>query len=102
MPENYKLVCSFSRFGVAGVYYGISLNIRGFGVNIYLTQFIYSLSEIPAKLFIVFTLEKVGRRFNQAGSLFLTGLCVVCTMIIPQGKWFGCEAENSKQMGRNT
>uniref|UniRef100_A0A3Q3SLS6 Solute carrier family 22 member 6 n=1 Tax=Mastacembelus armatus TaxID=205130 RepID=A0A3Q3SLS6_9TELE len=71
-------------FGVACTYYGISLNVTGFGVNIYLTQFIYGASEIPAKVFIFFTLNKIGRRLNQAGTLALTGLCLFCSMFIPQ------------------
>ncbi|XP_070683838.1 solute carrier family 22 member 7-like isoform X2 [Pempheris klunzingeri] len=73
-------------FGVASMYYGISLNVTGFGVNIYLTQFIYGVSELPAKALIFFTLNKTGRRLNQAGTLFLTGLCIFCNMFIPQDK----------------
>ncbi|KAE8300216.1 Solute carrier family 22 member 7 Organic anion transporter 2 [Larimichthys crocea] len=71
-------------FGVACTYYGIGLNITGFGVDIYLTQFIYGISEIPAKMFVFFTVDKIGRRFTQAGTLFLTGLCLFCNMFIPQ------------------
>uniref|UniRef100_A0AAX7V8C8 Solute carrier family 22 member 7b, tandem duplicate 1 n=1 Tax=Astatotilapia calliptera TaxID=8154 RepID=A0AAX7V8C8_ASTCA len=63
-------------FGVAFAYYGISLNISGFGVNIYLTQFIYGVIEIPAKGFVFFTVDKIGRRWNQAGMLILTGLLI--------------------------
>ncbi|XP_035515646.1 uncharacterized protein LOC118326710 [Morone saxatilis] len=73
-------------FGVACTYYGISLNVTGFGVNIYLTQFIYGVTEIPAKAFIYFTLDKIGRRLNQVGALVLTGLCIFCNMFIPQDK----------------
>ncbi|XP_062242919.1 solute carrier family 22 member 7-like [Platichthys flesus] len=71
-------------FGVACTYYGISFNVIGFGVNIYLTQFIYGAIEIPAKFFIFFTLDKIGRRLNQSGSLILTGLCIFCSMLLPQ------------------
>ncbi|XP_037621374.1 solute carrier family 22 member 7-like isoform X1 [Sebastes umbrosus] len=71
-------------FGVAFSYYGISLNVAGFGVNIYLTQFIYGAIEFPVKAFILFSLNKIGRRKNQAGALFLTGLCIFCNMFVPQ------------------
>ncbi|XP_041837895.1 solute carrier family 22 member 7-like [Melanotaenia boesemani] len=74
-------------FGVACTYYGISLNVTGFGVNIYLTQFIYGVIEFPAKAFIIFFLNKIGRRLTQVGALFLTGLCIFCNMFIPQDKW---------------
>ncbi|XP_030280198.1 solute carrier family 22 member 7-like isoform X2 [Sparus aurata] len=73
-------------FAVASTYYGISLNIDGFGVNIYLTQFIYGTIEIPAKAFIYFSVKKIGRRLSQTGSLVLTGLCLFCNMFIPQDK----------------
>nr|XP_046273613.1 solute carrier family 22 member 7-like isoform X2 [Scatophagus argus] len=71
-------------FGVSCTYYGISLNVADFGANIYLTQFIYGAIEIPAKTFIFFTLNKVGRRLNEAGTVILTGLCIFCNMFIPQ------------------
>ncbi|XP_059196834.1 solute carrier family 22 member 7-like [Centropristis striata] len=71
-------------FGLAFTYYGISLNISGFGVNIYLTQFIYGTIELPAKAFVFLTLNKIGRRLNQAGALIMTGLCIFCNMFVPQ------------------
>ncbi|XP_061534582.1 solute carrier family 22 member 7-like [Phycodurus eques] len=70
-------------FGVASSYYGISLNVAGFGVNIYVTQLIYGFCEIPAKVFCFFSLNKLGRKFNQIGGLLLTGLCLFCNMLIP-------------------
>ncbi|MEQ2239330.1 hypothetical protein ILYODFUR_003326 [Ilyodon furcidens] len=73
-------------FGVACLYYGISLNVPGFGVGIYLTQFIYGITEVPAKVFIIFFLNKIGRRLTQAGTLFLTGLCIFSNMFIPQNQ----------------
>ncbi|KAM8772701.1 solute carrier family 22 member 7-like isoform 1-T1 [Acanthopagrus schlegelii] len=71
-------------FAVACTYYGLSLNIEGFGVNIYLTQFIFGTIEVPGKALIYFTVKKIGRRFSQAGSLVLTGLCVLCNIFIPR------------------
>ncbi|XP_028303635.1 solute carrier family 22 member 7-like [Gouania willdenowi] len=72
--------------GVACTYYGISLNLVGFGANIYLTQFIFGAIEFPAKAFIFFTCDKIGRRLNQVGMLASTGLCVFISMFIPAGK----------------
>uniref|UniRef100_A0A3Q2Z9I3 Major facilitator superfamily (MFS) profile domain-containing protein n=1 Tax=Kryptolebias marmoratus TaxID=37003 RepID=A0A3Q2Z9I3_KRYMA len=64
-------------FGVACTYYGISFNIDGFGVNIYLTQFIYGIIEVPAKVFIILFVDKLGRRLTEAGTLSLTGLVII-------------------------
>ncbi|XP_070847024.1 solute carrier family 22 member 7-like [Chaetodon trifascialis] len=72
-----------SRSGVAFTYYGISLNVSGFGVNIYVTQFIYGAIEIPAKACMLVTLDKIGRRLTQSGTLVLTGLCILCNIFIP-------------------
>ncbi|XP_037530832.1 solute carrier family 22 member 7-like [Nematolebias whitei] len=71
-------------FGVACTYYGISLNVDGFGDNIYLTQFIYGVSEVPAKALVIYFLDKIGRRMTQAGALFLTGLCIFSSLLIPR------------------
>ncbi|CAJ1052324.1 solute carrier family 22 member 7-like [Xyrichtys novacula] len=81
--RKVALLTSTVWFGVACTYYGIGLNVTGFGVNIYLTQFIFGASEVPAKLFVFFSLDKIGRRLIQAGSLFMTGLCIFCNMFIP-------------------
>ncbi|KAF3850611.1 hypothetical protein F7725_012383 [Dissostichus mawsoni] len=47
-------------FGVAFTYYGISLNIIGFGLNPYLTQFIFASIEMPMKIGVYFYLEKLA------------------------------------------
>lgn len=71
-------------FSVASTYYGISFNVVGFGVNIYLTQFIFGAIELPAKACVFFSVDKTGRRPVQAGMLLLTGLCLFSSMFIPR------------------
>lgn len=77
-----SLLC---RFGVASTYYGISLNISGFGLNIYLTHFIYAAIEVPAKLMVYCFLNMIGRRKCQAGTLLLTGSCIAINIFLPKG-----------------
>uniref|UniRef100_A0A8C2XB11 Major facilitator superfamily (MFS) profile domain-containing protein n=1 Tax=Cyclopterus lumpus TaxID=8103 RepID=A0A8C2XB11_CYCLU len=74
-------------FGVALTYYAISLNIGGFGLNIYLTHFIYAAIEVPAKLVIYFCLDIFGRKKCQAGTLLLTGISIVVNIFIPRDLW---------------
>ncbi|XP_072546098.1 solute carrier family 22 member 7-like [Salminus brasiliensis] len=74
-------------FGVAFTYYGISLNVDGFGLNLYLTQFIYGTIEMPAKLLIYLSLQKLGRRYSQVGTLILTGVCIAIAIMIPKDNW---------------
>uniref|UniRef100_A0A3Q1FKT5 Solute carrier family 22 member 7-like n=1 Tax=Acanthochromis polyacanthus TaxID=80966 RepID=A0A3Q1FKT5_9TELE len=83
-PNIRKLaICSgIVWYGVAFTYYGISLNISGFGLSPYLTQFIFASTEVPMKIGIYFFLEKVGRRFGQMTALLGTGLCLFINMFV--------------------
>uniref|UniRef100_A0A3P9AN87 Solute carrier family 22 member 6 n=1 Tax=Esox lucius TaxID=8010 RepID=A0A3P9AN87_ESOLU len=72
-------------YGVASTYYGISFNITGFGLNIYLTQFVYGAIELPAKLSVYYLLDKVGRRNTEVASLLGAGVCLGINIFIPRG-----------------
>ncbi|XP_056091077.1 solute carrier family 22 member 7-like isoform X2 [Rhinichthys klamathensis goyatoka] len=74
-------------YGVSSTYYGISLNITGFGLDLYLTHFIYAAIEVPAKFVLYFSLNKVGRRVTQSGTLVLTGFCILINIITPTEFW---------------
>ncbi|XP_076142221.1 solute carrier family 22 member 7-like isoform X1 [Alosa pseudoharengus] len=74
-------------FGVAFTYYGISLNVTGFGLNIYITQFIYAFIEMPGKIGVYYFLNKIGRRPGQVWTLLLTGVCLIINMFVPSGFW---------------
>ncbi|KAM8809226.1 solute carrier family 22 member 7 [Eudromia elegans] len=71
-------------FGVAFSYYGMSMNLTGFGLNIYLSQFVFGIIEIPAKLIMCVLVNRVGRRQSLAWTLILTGLCIGANIIIPK------------------
>lgn len=88
-PNMRKLsvLSGITWFGVAFTYYGISLNITGFGLDLYLTQFIYGAIELPAKLLAYVCLDKLGRRYSQAGLLVTTGACIGITILIPKDLW---------------
>ncbi|GAA6233137.1 solute carrier family 22 member 7-like [Lates japonicus] len=70
-------------FAVAFLYYGISFKISGFGVSIYLTQFIYGAIEAPAKILTFFVLDWIGRRNGQAWFLITTGALIGINTAIP-------------------
>ncbi|XP_035035385.1 solute carrier family 22 member 7a [Hippoglossus stenolepis] len=70
-------------FAVAFLYYGISFRISGFGVSIYLTQFIYGAIEAPAKILCFFVLNWIGRRNGQAWFLIITGTLIGINTAIP-------------------
>ncbi|RVE76617.1 hypothetical protein OJAV_G00010430 [Oryzias javanicus] len=84
-PQLRKItLCSGSFwFAVAFLYYGISFRISGFGVNIYLTQFIYGAVEVPAKILAFFLVDWIGRRNGQALFLISTGVLIGINTAIP-------------------
>ncbi|KAM9382368.1 solute carrier family 22 member 7 [Phaethornis superciliosus] len=71
-------------FGVAFSYYGMSMKLTGFGLNMYLSQFVFGIIEIPAKMVMYILVNRVGRRQSQAWTLILTGLCTGANVIIPK------------------
>ncbi|KAM4749884.1 LOW QUALITY PROTEIN: solute carrier family 22 member 7-like [Anableps anableps] len=88
-PKIRKLaICSGTVwYGVAFTYYGISLNITGFGLNPFLTQFIFASIEMPMKIGVYFSLEKIGRRRCEMAALLSAGLCLFINIFISKDKW---------------
>ncbi|XP_064411379.1 solute carrier family 22 member 7-like [Latimeria chalumnae] len=70
-------------FGVSFTYYGMSLNISDFGLNMYLTQFVYGAIEIPAKIGIFCLLDRIGRRQCEGWAMILAGVSLGAITIIP-------------------
>ncbi|XP_051579558.1 solute carrier family 22 member 7-like [Myxocyprinus asiaticus] len=85
--RKLALLTGLTWCGVAFTYYGISLNISDFGLNLYLTQFIYGAIEMPAKLVAYLCLDKLGRRYSQVATLIATGACIGITVLIPRDLW---------------
>uniref|UniRef100_A0A4W5NF27 Solute carrier family 22 member 13b n=1 Tax=Hucho hucho TaxID=62062 RepID=A0A4W5NF27_9TELE len=78
---------SWGRFVTSLVYFGVSLNVGHFGLDIYLTQFIFGLAEILARLGCYTLLERLGRRPCQAGTLFFGGAACLLILAIPEGDY---------------
>ncbi|XP_069816584.1 solute carrier family 22 member 13 [Dendropsophus ebraccatus] len=80
--RKVTLVMSFVWFVNSLVYYGLSLNIGTFGLDIYLTQLIFGAVEIPARLGSMFIVQIIGRRLSQTLCLLLGGtVCLIITAI---------------------
>lgn len=66
------------------MYYGLSLGVSDLGTNLYLTQFLFGLVEIPARSMALFFLP-YSRRFSQSVFLALGGATCLLMLIVPEG-----------------
>uniref|UniRef100_A0A669R1A4 Major facilitator superfamily (MFS) profile domain-containing protein n=1 Tax=Phasianus colchicus TaxID=9054 RepID=A0A669R1A4_PHACC len=80
------LLCSVFRFVNSLVYYGLSLNVTNFGLDIYLTQLAFGAVEIPGRVGCIFMLQWFGRKKSQGGFLLLSGLVCLILTVIPEGE----------------
>ncbi|KAM9258894.1 LOW QUALITY PROTEIN: solute carrier family 22 member 6-like [Morus bassanus] len=71
------------RFSTSFAYYGLAMDLQGFGVDIYLSQLVFGAVDIPAKLASVLAISCVGRRLAQGGSLALAGICILANIVVP-------------------
>ncbi|KAM9337190.1 solute carrier family 22 member 13-like [Symphorus nematophorus] len=78
------LLMGFNWFSASLLYYGLSLNVGSFGLNIYLTQFIFGVAELPAQLSCLVLTQRFGRRITQAGLLFFAGAACLLVLAIPK------------------
>lgn len=81
----WLLVHPFGRFVISLVYYGISLNVGNFGLDIYLTQLIFGIAELPARLGCYPLVERFGRKKSQCAMLLLGGTACLVILAIPAG-----------------
>ncbi|XP_041336627.1 solute carrier family 22 member 6-like [Pyrgilauda ruficollis] len=76
---------SFVWFSTSFAYYGLAMDLQGFGFNVYLSQLVFGAVDIPAKLLSVLVISCLGRRLAQGGSLALAGLCILANIFVPSG-----------------
>ncbi|XP_046691189.1 solute carrier family 22 member 13 isoform X2 [Silurus meridionalis] len=65
------------------VYYGLSLSVSDLGTNLYLTQFLFGLVEIPAKALVLIFLP-YSRRLSQSAFLAIGGAACLLMLIVPE------------------
>ncbi|MBN3304705.1 S22A6 protein, partial [Amia calva] len=70
-------------FSTSFGYYGLSMDLQKFGVDIYLIQVIFSCVDIPAKFITTVVMALLGRRPSQSGTLLLAGITVLSNILVP-------------------
>ncbi|XP_067877559.1 solute carrier family 22 member 6-A-like [Heterodontus francisci] len=85
-PVMRKIACCtmFVWFSTSFAYYGLAMDLQGFGVDIYLIQLIFGAVDIPAKLLALLSLSLIGRRFTQGTPLILAGSIILANIFIPK------------------
>ncbi|GAB5578007.1 solute carrier family 22 member 6 [Prionailurus iriomotensis] len=78
------LCLSMLWFATSFAYYGLVMDLQGFGVSIYLIQVIFGAVDLPAKLVGFLVINSLGRRPAQMASLLLAGICILVNGVIPQ------------------
>lgn len=77
----------FCWFVNSGVYYGLSLNTSNLGdSNDYLNFAIAGAVEVPAYLFLLFSLNRLGRKVVLCGCMLAGGAFMSACAIVPEGK----------------
>uniref|UniRef100_A0A3Q0QYB4 Solute carrier family 22 member 6 n=1 Tax=Amphilophus citrinellus TaxID=61819 RepID=A0A3Q0QYB4_AMPCI len=67
-------------------YYGLSMDLQKFGVDMYLIQVIFGAVDIPSKIIINVTMSYIGRRPSQCGALIIAGITVLINLLVPYDK----------------
>ncbi|XP_055987644.1 solute carrier family 22 member 6 [Sorex fumeus] len=78
------LCLSMLWFATSFAYYGLVMDLQGFGVSIYLIQIIFGAVDLPAKLICFLVINSLGRRPAQMASLLLAGICILVNGVIPR------------------
>ncbi|XP_008299920.1 solute carrier family 22 member 13-like [Stegastes partitus] len=81
--RKYTLIMGFNWFAASLLFYGLTLNVGSFGTNIYLTQLIFALVEIPANICSLTLIQHFGRRICEACFLFFGGVACLVVLAVP-------------------
>ncbi|TSL04328.1 Solute carrier family 22 member 6 [Bagarius yarrelli] len=77
-------VClSAAWFSTSFSYYGLSMDLQKFGMDIYLIQVLFGAVDIPAKIIITVAMSIAGRRPSLCVSLVLAGVTILSNMLVP-------------------
>ncbi|XP_064870505.1 solute carrier family 22 member 13-like, partial [Oncorhynchus nerka] len=82
--RKYFLTITLAWFSLNLSYYSLSFNVGNFGLDIFLTQLMFGLTEIPGHILCIFILEYLGRKISLMSTLLTGGFTCFLILAVPQ------------------
>ncbi|XP_061746530.1 solute carrier family 22 member 13-like [Nerophis ophidion] len=83
--RKYFFVVIFIWFSLNIGYFCITFNVGNFGLDVFMTQMFFGLTEMPAQVLCMWLLEAVGRRISFISTLLTGGLLCILMLVFNQG-----------------
>ncbi|TKS80259.1 Solute carrier family 22 member 13 [Collichthys lucidus] len=78
--RKYFFTVIFAWFSLNVAYYCLQFNVGNFGLDIFLTQLMFGLTELPAHIICIWLLEALGRKISLMSTLLIGGF--LCLLIL--------------------
>ncbi|XP_033993038.1 solute carrier family 22 member 13-like [Trematomus bernacchii] len=82
--RKYFLTIILAWFSLNVTYYSLSFNVGNLGLDIFLTQLIFGLTELPAHILCIWLLEALGRKVSLMSTLLIGGFLCFLILAVPQ------------------
>lgn len=82
--RKYFLTITLAWISLNLSYYCLSFNVGNFGLDIFLTQLMFGLTEIPGHILCIFILEYLGRKISLMSTLLTGGFTCFLILAVPQ------------------